>query len=61
MSGHPIKTAGFKTITHGELRGLYLPVAALGNSDAFISRSVKPLQNHRIQVLDEKISSILMA
>ena len=27
MSGHPIKTAGFKTITHGELRGLCLPVA----------------------------------
>jgi hypothetical protein len=31
------------------------------NPHAIISRSAKPLQNHRIQVPDEKNSSTLMA
>jgi hypothetical protein len=31
------------------------------NAHAIMSRRAKPLQNHRIQVLDEKTSSTLMA
>jgi hypothetical protein len=31
------------------------------NADAIVSWSAKPLQNRRIQVLDEKPSSTLMA
>src|SRR4030088_2259069 len=51
MRRHPIDAPGLKTIAHQSS-----PLACVRAS---ISRRAKPLQNRRIQVLDEKTSSTL--